>query len=109
MLQVGAYRELLLRRQFQDAALQLFVAYAGGSNLDHLGALVGLPRRTITPANEATGAPPSWKATTSFASASSWPRGLFDRRAELAYVALAKGAAGDVLDASAISPRVARC
>lgn len=105
VLQVAAYRELLLRRQFQDAALQLFVAYAGGNRLDHLGALVGLPRRTITPANDATGAPAVMESDDEFRQRIVLaPEAFSTAGPELAYVALAKGAAGDVLDASAISP-----
>ncbi|WP_336867774.1 baseplate assembly protein [Sphingomonas sanguinis] len=105
VLQVAAYRELLLRRQFQDAALQLFVAYAGGNRLDHLGALVGLPRRMITPANDATGAPAVMESDDEFRQRIVLaPEAFSTAGPELAYVALAKGAAGDVLDASAISP-----
>ncbi|MBB3877899.1 baseplate assembly protein [Sphingomonas pseudosanguinis] len=105
VLQVGAYRELLLRRQFQDAALQLFVAYAGGSNLDHLGALVGVARRTITPADLSTGAPAVMEGDDEYRQRIVLaPEAFSTAGPELAYVALAKGAAGDVLDASAISP-----
>lgn len=39
-----AYRELLLRNQIQDAALQNLVAYARFPMLDHLGELVGVTR-----------------------------------------------------------------
>lgn len=105
VLHVAAYRELLLRRLFQDGALQLFVAYAVGVALDHLGALVGLPRRTITPANESTGAPAIMESDDEFRQRIVLaPEAFSTAGPELAYVALAKGAAGDVLDASAISP-----
>jgi phage-related baseplate assembly protein len=36
LMDIVAYRELLLRRAVQDAALQNFVAYAAGTALDHL-------------------------------------------------------------------------
>ena len=39
-----AYRELLLRNQIQDAALQNLVEYARFPMLDHLGVLVGVTR-----------------------------------------------------------------
>ena len=44
VLQVAAYRELLLRQRVNDVGRQTLVAYAGNSNLDHLAALVGVPR-----------------------------------------------------------------
>ncbi len=105
ILQVAAYRELLLRRQFQDAALQLLVAYARGAALDHLGALVAVTRQTITPANAATGAAAIMESDDDFRQRIVLaPEAFSTAGPELAYVALAKGAAGDVLDASAISP-----
>lgn len=105
VLHVAAYRELLLRRQFQDAALQLFVAYAVGSALDHLGALVGLARLEITPANTTTGAAAVMESDDDYRQRIVLaPEAFSTAGPELAYVALAKGASGDVLDASAISP-----
>ncbi|MGW8136849.1 baseplate assembly protein [Sphingomonas zeae] len=105
VLQVSAYREMLLRRQFQDAALQLFVAYASDNRLDHLGALVGVARLTITPADQATGKAAVMESDDDFRQRIVLaPERFSTAGPELAYVALAKGAAGDVLDASAISP-----
>lgn len=46
VLEVAAYRELLIRQQFNDRALQCLLAYAEDSNLDHLGALLGVARLT---------------------------------------------------------------
>ena len=105
VLHVAAYREMLIRRQFLDGALQLLVAYARGAALDHLGALVGLPRRTITPTDPATGAPAVMESDDEFRQRIVLaPEAFSTAGPELAYVALAKGADGDVLDASAISP-----
>lgn len=105
VLQVTAYRELLLRRQFQDAALQLLIAYANGAALDHLAALVGVARLTITPADQATGASALLESDDDFRQRIVLaPEQFSTAGPELAYVALAKGADGDVLDASAISP-----
>ncbi|NKJ02810.1 baseplate J/gp47 family protein [Novosphingobium sp. SG707] len=44
VLEVAAYRELLIRQQFNDRAKQCLLAYAKDSNLDHLGALLGVAR-----------------------------------------------------------------
>jgi phage-related baseplate assembly protein len=46
LIDVVANRELLLRQKFNERALQLFLAYATGTNLDHLGALLGVARLT---------------------------------------------------------------
>lgn len=44
VLEVAAYRELLLRQRVNDAAHAVMLAFATGSNLDHLGALFGVSR-----------------------------------------------------------------
>ncbi|NOW46711.1 phage-related baseplate assembly protein [Novosphingobium sp. SG751A] len=46
VLEVGAYREMLKEQQFNERALQCLLAYAKDSNLDHLGALLGVARLT---------------------------------------------------------------
>lgn len=57
VIQVFAYRELVIRARVNDAARANLIAYAGGADLDNLAALLGVTRQEITPANEATGAP----------------------------------------------------
>lgn len=47
LIQACAFRELLLRARINDAARALLLAYAGGANLDHLGALFGVVRVAI--------------------------------------------------------------
>jgi len=47
VLEVAAYREVLLRQRVNDAARAVMVAYAGGSDLDNLAALVPLARKTV--------------------------------------------------------------
>ena len=44
VMEVAAYREMLIRQQFNERALQLFLAYATGTNLDQLGALFEVER-----------------------------------------------------------------
>lgn len=44
LLQENAYRELLLRQRVNDAARSVLLAYSGGSDLDHLGALLDVAR-----------------------------------------------------------------
>lgn len=50
LLQVAAYREFIIRQRVNDAARSVMVAYATGSDLDHLAAVFGVQRLTITPA-----------------------------------------------------------
>ncbi len=105
VLQVAAYREMLIRQAFQDGAVQMLVAYATGANLDHLGALVGVSRLVITPADDLTGTPAVMEADDAFrARIVLAPESFTSAGPELAYVSHAKGASGDVLDASATSP-----
>jgi phage-related baseplate assembly protein len=60
LLQVCAYRELLLRNRINDAARAVMLAYAQGADLDQIAANYGVARLTITPANpEAVPATPA--------------------------------------------------
>lgn len=56
LLEIQAYREMVLRQNFNDRARGLLLAFATETNLDHLAALFGLTRAVVTPANPATGA-----------------------------------------------------
>ena len=51
LLEVFAYREIILRARINDAAKGVMLAYATGSDLDHLAALFGVQRQVITPAD----------------------------------------------------------
>jgi phage-related baseplate assembly protein len=51
ILEVFAYRELLLRQRINDASRAVMLAYAIGSDLDQIGALFGVVRFIITPAD----------------------------------------------------------
>ena len=44
LLQVAAYREVLLRQRVNEAARSVMVAYAVGTDLDHMGANYGITR-----------------------------------------------------------------
>jgi len=106
VLQVAAYRELLIRQAFQDGASQLLVAYANGAKLDHLGALVGATRLTLVPANVVAGTESVMESDDAFRLRIVLaPESFTSAGPELAYVSHAKGASGDVLDASATSPQ----
>jgi phage-related baseplate assembly protein len=51
-MQVTSFRETLLRARINDAARAGLLAFAGGSDLDHLAALLGVRRRVVTPASD---------------------------------------------------------
>lgn len=105
VLQVFAYREMLLRRREQDAAEQNLVAYATGPRLDHLAALVGVTRLVIVPADASIGTAAVMESDAALRQRIVLAPETFSCAGpELAYVAHAKAASGDVLDASATSP-----
>lgn len=54
ILEVAAYRELLIRQRVNDSARAVMLAYSGGADLENLGALLGVVRKTITPADPDT-------------------------------------------------------
>lgn len=107
ILEVCAYREMVVRQRVNDAARATMLAYAVGSDLDQIGALFGVMRLEITPANPEAIPPVAAVMETDVD---------FRRRIQLslegfsvagpkgAYVFHALGANGDVLDASATSP-----
>jgi phage-related baseplate assembly protein len=51
ILEVAAYRELILRQRVNDAAKACMLAYSISSDLDNLGALFNVTRLVLTPAN----------------------------------------------------------
>jgi len=54
ILEVAAYRELIIRQRVNDAARGVMLAHAVGTDLDNLAANFNVSRLLITPANDAT-------------------------------------------------------
>ncbi len=54
VLEVAAYRELLLRARVNDAAKAVMLPYAQGDDLDNLGAYWNVPRLVVTPEDDST-------------------------------------------------------
>jgi len=54
ILEVAAYRELLIRQRVNDACLGVMIAYATGSDLDQIAARYNVARLVITPADPNT-------------------------------------------------------
>ena len=57
ILEVAAYRELLIRQRVNDGARAVMLAYATGSDLENLSALFGVTRKTLDE-GDATALPP---------------------------------------------------
>lgn len=106
LLETGAYAELVLRQRINDTARSVMIAYARGGDLDNLAAVFGVVRRVITPAN-----PPLVPAAIMESDDDLRRRVLLAPDSysvagpASAYVYHALSADGDVLDASAVSPR----
>ncbi len=107
LLQESAYRELLLRQRINDAARGVMLAYAQGSDLDQLAALLGVKRLIIQAENKET-IPPTDAILESDTSLRERTQGALEGFSTAgprgAYVMHARAADGRVADASAISP-----
>ncbi|OXI27844.1 baseplate J/gp47 family protein [Burkholderia sp. AU15512] len=105
LLQENAYREIVLRQRVNDAARAVMLAYAVGTDLDHLAALFGIRRLTITPANPEHNVAAVMESDTDLRARTQLaPQSLSVAGPEGAYVSHARNADGRVLDASAVSP-----
>lgn len=107
LLEVCAYREMIIRQRVNDAARAVMLPYASGADLDNLAALLGVVRLVLDPGapDAIPQVPPTYEADADLR-----------RRAQLAlegfstagpsgaYEFHALTASGQVLDASATSP-----
>ena len=107
LIEVFAYREVVMRARINNAARAVMMAYATGSDLDHIAAMFGVSRFLITPANP-DAVPPTeavyetdddLRRRTQLAL-----EGFSTGGPSGAYIFHALSADADVLDASAISP-----
>ncbi|MEV5032102.1 baseplate J/gp47 family protein [Sphingobium sp. LMC3-1-1.1] len=105
LLQVVSYIVQLVRQRVNDAARAVMPAYAVGADLDNIGALFGITRLTITPADIVLGIPAVMESDADFRRRMVLaPEGYSVAGPEGAYIFHALSADGDVLDASATSP-----
>jgi len=105
LLESDSYDEQLLAQACNDAARQMLLAFAAGANLDQLGALLGVVRLELTPADPETGAAAVMESDSEFrARILLAPHSFSVAGPERAYVYHALSASSDVLDASATSP-----
>lgn len=104
LLQVAALRELTIRARINDAARAVMVAFAIGGDLDHLAAVFGVARLTVTPADMENNIPAVMESDTDLRRRVLLaPEGYSVAGPEGAYTYHALSAHPDVLDASAIS------
>lgn len=105
LLQENAYRELLLREQFNERAKGMLLPYARGGDLDNLAIPFGVARKLLSPADPQTGADAVYESDTDFRRRIQLaPEGLSVAGPEGAYIFHALSADPDVLDASVTSP-----
>ena len=105
LIQLFAYRELVVRQRVNDAARAVMVAYAVGADLDALAALFGVERFVITPADPENNIPAVLESDDDLRRRMVLaPEGFSVAGPEGAYIYHALSASSDVLDASATSP-----
>ncbi|MEG8122139.1 baseplate assembly protein [Xanthomonas hortorum] len=105
LLQLFAARELLIRQRANDKAQQTMLAFATGTNLDHLGALFGVARLVLDPGQPEIDIAPTYESDVDFRRRIQLaPEGFSVAGPEGAYIYHALSAAADVMDASATSP-----
>ena len=111
ILQFAAFREMNIRARVNDAAKAVMLAFATGTDLDHLGANKNLPRLVLDPGNPAGSPPipPTYETDADFRMRIQLaPEGYSTAGPEGSYVFHARSAAAAVKDAQAISPEPGR-
>lgn len=105
LLQLFAWRELVLRQRINDAARAVMPAYATGSDLDALAALVGVERFILDPGDPENDVPATLESDDALRRRMVLaPEGFSVAGPSGAYIFHALSADSDVLDASATSP-----
>lgn len=105
LLQAGAYRELVLREQFNQRARGLLLPYSMGADLDNLAVPFGVNRGILSPGSEDGSTPPIYESDTAFRRRIQLaPESLSVAGPEGAYIFHTLSAHPDVLDASVASP-----
>lgn len=106
ILEVAAYRELLIRQRVNDGAKSVMLAYAGGADLDQLGALFGVSRMLVDPGDDSAipPVPPTYEGDAELRRRIQLSLEAFAGAGPVkAYQFHALSADPDVLDASAVS------
>lgn len=105
LIEILCYRVGNQIARVNDSAKACMIAYAVGGDLDNLGALVGVQRLTVTPADPDQGTPAVLERDDALRRRILLaPEAYSVAGPEGAYVSQALDASGDVLDASVTSP-----
>lgn len=107
IIEVCAYRELLLRQRVNDSAKAVMLAFAEKADLDQIGANVGVKRLMIDPGDPEAIPPiaPTYELDTDFRSRIQLsPEGYTTAGSEGSYVFHAIGSDPDVWDVQPVSP-----
>ncbi|PZO04854.1 MAG: baseplate assembly protein [Alphaproteobacteria bacterium] len=105
LLQVFAFRELLLRNRANQSVRAVMPALATGADLDQLAVIVGIQRLVVNPGDPEQGITPTYEDDEAFRRRFTLaPDGFSVAGPAGAYEFHALSADGDVLDASATSP-----
>lgn len=107
ILEVAAYRELLIRARVNDAARAVMLAFATGADLDHIGATRGVVRLTLDPGDAEALPPvlPTYERDADFRKRIQLaPEGYTTAGSEGGYIFHGLGASALVKDIQALSP-----
>lgn len=108
ILEVAAYRELLLRQRVNESAKAVTLAYAVGSDLDHIASLYNVARLVVDPGDPTalpTPRPPQYETDADLRRRVQLAfEGFSTAGPDGAYLFHALGAHGQVLDVSVHSP-----
>ena len=105
LLEIAAYRELLLRQRVNEASRAVMVAYSTGADLDQLAAIFAVTRLELAPADDYAGTPAVMETDDDLRRRVLLaPDSYSVAGPASAYVFHALSADPDVLDVSAISP-----
>jgi phage-related baseplate assembly protein len=105
VLQVAAYREMLLRARVNDAAKSVLLAFAVDGTLDNLAAFYGVKRLTLDPGDPDRSIAPTMESNDDLRRRVTLaPSGYSVAGPDDAYIFLALSASGLVLDAKPTSP-----
>ena len=102
---ISCYREITLRQRVNDAGRAVMLAYAKGSDLDHLAAFFGIERLVVTPADNLNAIPAVMESDDDLRKRVQLAPDSFSVAGpEGAYKSHAINADGQVLDAAVSSP-----
>lgn len=107
LIEVAAYRELLLRARINDAAKGVMLAYAQGNDLEHLAALYGVTRQVVDAGNPTARppVPPTYETDTRLRHRTQLAlEGFTTAGSEGSYVFWGLSASGHVKDIDVVSP-----